>query len=125
MQINTELMRQTYTQAISDSGIEKLNENLAANKDLANQKAALSSKNIFEAEEQKLKMLANEFTSILLNQMFKSMRNTISDDQLLHGGFSEEIFTDMLDEEMSKVAASQKGFNSLGRSLYQQLRSNL
>jgi len=75
-----------------------------------------------DSEKEKLRLLAGEFTSILLKQMFKSMRNTIFKSELLDGGFAEEIFTDMLDEEISKKGASQQGFNNLYRILYEQLK---
>ena len=75
-----------------------------------------------DSEKEKLRLLAGEFTSILLKQMFKSMRNTIFKSELLDGGFAEEIFTDMLDEEISKKGASQQGFNNLSRILYEQLK---
>ncbi|HLV10053.1 MAG TPA: rod-binding protein [Halanaerobiales bacterium] len=77
------------------------------------------------SENEKLRLLAGEFTSILLKQMFKSMRNTIFKSELLDGGFAEEVFTDMLDEEISKKGASQQGFNNLSRILYEQLKNEV
>lgn len=75
-----------------------------------------------ESQDQKLRLLASEFTSILLKQMFSSMRNSVFKSDLLDGGFSEEVFTDMLDEEISKKGSTQQGFNNLGRILYEQLK---
>jgi len=82
-----------------------------------------ASKNrIEEILEERLRELAGEFTSILLKQMFSSMRNSVFKSDLLDGGFSEEVFTDMLDEEISKKGSTQQGFNNLGRILYEQLK---
>lgn len=119
---------QNYNQSLNNQGLEKL-KNIKSNED-KNQLSEI--KNIAEnydkfsnkenAEDEKLKLLANEFTSILLKQMFKSMRNTIPEDSLISGGFSEDVFTDMLDGEISKSGAEQKDFSSLGKLLYNQLQ---
>ncbi|MGM0420227.1 MAG: rod-binding protein [Bacillota bacterium] len=54
-------------------------------------------------------------------QMFKSMRNTIPDGGIIDGGYGEEVFTEMFDEEISKAGASQDLFKDLNRSIYNQL----
>lgn len=71
--------------------------------------------------DQRLKLMASEFTSILLKQMFKSMRETIPESKLIDGGFSEDVFTDMLDTEISKNGSSQQ-MNELSQLLYRQLK---
>ncbi len=77
-----------------------------------------------EARDEKLKYLAGEFTSILLKQMFNSMRSSVFKSEFIDGGFSEDVFEDMLDEEISKKGSRQQGFNNLGRILYKQLKMN-
>jgi len=72
------------------------------------------------SEKEKLTILAKEFESIFMNQMLKTMRATISKSGLIDGGRGEEIFTEMLDEEMSRqMAFSQK--DGLSASLVEQL----
>ncbi|MFW6030562.1 MAG: rod-binding protein [Halanaerobiales bacterium] len=110
MQINNNLITQTYQQELNNSQIRDLQE---------------SRNNNQNSSDEQLKSLASEFASILFNEMFKSMRNTLSDDHFLHGGFSEEVFTGMLDQEISQISSEQNGFNSIGRLLYQQLNQKL
>lgn len=74
-----------------------------------------------EHEGQRLRQAVNEFTSILVNKMFSSMRDTVPDDKFIDGGFAEDVFTDMMDSEISKMGARQDSFASLNRLLYQQL----
>ena len=76
----------------------------------------------YDREDEKIKLRASELSSIFMNQMFKAMRSTIPEGGLIDGGFAEEVFTDMLDSEISKLGAGQDGFNTIGRLLYQQLK---
>ncbi|MDI3546942.1 MAG: rRNA (adenine-N6)-dimethyltransferase [Halanaerobiales bacterium] len=75
------------------------------------------------SKDEQLKELCNEFTAIFLKQMFKAMRGTVPESGFIDGGFSEDIFTDMLDTEISKIGSNQQGMNSLSRVLYQELKS--
>ncbi|MFW6380925.1 MAG: rod-binding protein [Bacillota bacterium] len=70
----------------------------------------------------RLKQVVDEFTSILLKKMFKAMRETVPDEGLIDGGFAEDVFTDMHDQEISKLGARQNTFSDLNRVLYQQLK---
>ncbi|MCC6501682.1 MAG: peptidoglycan DD-metalloendopeptidase family protein [Deltaproteobacteria bacterium] len=58
---------------------------------------------------QGLKEAAAEFESLFINQMLKSMRETITKGELFHGGNAEEIYTSMLDTELSKNMARSGG----------------
>ena len=71
--------------------------------------------------DEKLKQVVNQFTSVFLNQMFKSMRSTLPDDKLMDGGFAEDVFTGMLDREISQKGSKQGTFNNLNQILFQQL----
>ncbi|MFW5856046.1 MAG: rod-binding protein [Bacillota bacterium] len=71
--------------------------------------------------DEKLKEVVSEFTSIFLNQMFKAMRDTVPEEGLIDGGFAEDVFTDMHDQEISKMGSKQNSFNNLNQVLYQQL----
>ena len=71
--------------------------------------------------DDRLKKLSNEFTSILLQKMFKSMRSTLPENKLISGGFAEDVFTDMYDREISKRGSKQGSFNRLSELLYRQL----
>jgi len=58
---------------------------------------------------QGLREAASEFESLFINQMLKSMRETITKSELFHGGNAEDIYTSMLDSELSKNMASSGG----------------
>lgn len=74
------------------------------------------------SDDEKLKKAVGEFTSLLLNQMFKAMRNTVPEEGLFKNTFAEEVYTGMLDTEISKLGADQNYFKSLNQLLYQQLK---
>lgn len=68
----------------------------------------------------RLKEVSQEFESLFLNQMFKTMRNTIPKDDMLNGGLKQEIFEDMLDNEYA-VNMSKSGGIGLGDLVYRYL----
>ena len=72
-------------------------------------------------ENKALKAAINDFMSIFMQQMFQSMRNTVPDDGIMSGGYAEDVFTEMLDEEISKVGSDQGLFKDINRQIYQQL----
>jgi len=62
-----------------------------------------------------------EFESIFTKMMLKEMRKTVDrSDDILSGGFAEEIYTDMLDDEYSKSMSKAARFG-LADLLYRQL----
>lgn len=62
-----------------------------------------------------------EFESIFLKMMIKEMRNTVNkSNSMFSGGWAEDIYTDMLDDEYSKSMAKNAGFD-LADQLYRQL----
>ena len=62
-----------------------------------------------------------EFESIFVKMMLKEMRKSVDkSDSLLNGGWAEDIYQDMLDDEYSKSMAKNAGFG-LSEQLYKQL----
>ena len=61
-----------------------------------------------------------DFEAIFLKQMLNAMRKTVDKGEMLHGGFAEEVFEDMLYDEYSKKMAQSAGFG-LSELLYRQL----
>ena len=57
----------------------------------------------------KLKEACAEFESLFISYLLKEMRATIPKTGLISGGRAEEIYTSMLDTEISKEMASQRG----------------
>lgn len=73
----------------------------------------------------RLKEAVNEFSAIFLQQVFKSMRKTLPDNSLIDGGFAEDVYTEMLDQEISKLGSGQEKFNALNEILYRQLSDKM
>ena len=68
---------------------------------------------------------AQEFESFFLQMMFREMRRTTFNEQsFMPKSNAEKIFTDMLDEEVSRAAASSGGIG-LADMIYRQMTQNL
>jgi Rod binding domain-containing protein len=72
-------------------------------------------------KKSKLYEQCQEFESIFVKMMLKEMRNSVDkNDSLLSGGWAEDIYQDMLDDEYSKTMAKNAGLG-LSEQLYKQL----
>jgi Rod binding domain-containing protein len=72
-------------------------------------------------KKSKLVEQCQEFESIFVKMMMKEMRSSVDkSDSLLSGGWAEDIYQDMLDDEYSKSMAKTAGFG-LADQLYKQL----
>jgi len=68
-----------------------------------------------------LRQACQDFESVLLSQLIKSMRKTVpQSDSMLYGGFSEDIYRSMMDEEIARNIARGPGLG-LAEILYGQL----
>ncbi len=67
-----------------------------------------------------MRKAVKEFESLFISQMLKEMRSTVMQSELLHTSSSEDIYTSMLDTELSKVMAHSGGIG-LGDMLLRQL----
>jgi len=80
--------------------------------------------NSANSDSGELEKVAAEFTSVLIDQMFSAMENTLTDDnELLDGGYAEDVFSDMLYKEYSQMAGKQGVLASLNQALVKQLRA--
>jgi flagellar protein FlgJ len=68
----------------------------------------------------KLEAACRDMESLFLTHLLKEMRKTISKSGFISGGRAEEIFTSMLDVELSK-RMSEAGGIGLSSLLFQQL----
>ncbi len=71
-------------------------------------------------ELKKLETACKDFESIFVFQMMKEMRKTVHKTGLTSGGWAEEVFTDMLDQERSRKATIGMGellFTQLSRAI--------
>jgi len=73
-------------------------------------------------ELENLDSVSKDFESLFIYMMMKEMRKTVPETKLLHGGKAEEIFRDMLDEEISKqMSKSPSGGIGIASMIYEQL----
>ena len=70
----------------------------------------------------KLKAACREMESLFLTYLLKEMRKTINKSGFISGGRAEEIFTSMMDVELSKKMSDAGGIG-LSSLLFQQLGS--
>jgi flagellar protein FlgJ len=71
-----------------------------------------------------LEKACQEVESIFLSLLLKEMRNTINKSGFISGGTAENIYTGMLDAEISKVIAERGGIG-LSKILHDQLGKRL
>ncbi len=72
-------------------------------------------------KKSKLFEQCRDFESIFVKMMLKEMRNSVDkSDSLISGGWAEDIYSDMLDDQYSKSMADNAGFG-LAEQLYKQL----
>jgi Rod binding domain-containing protein len=76
------------------------------------------------SDDRQLKKACEDFESILVNMMFKEMRKTVGESGLINGGFGEDVFSDMRDMELSRLAAGS-GRLGLSQVLYRQLSATV
>lgn len=91
-------------------------------KELSEYKTALEEASS-SSDDEALKEMCVEFEKYFLKEMYKSMKKTINYESFMnYGGQSEEIFSDMLEEEYIKKASDSGGIG-LAKKLYEQLKS--
>jgi Rod binding domain-containing protein len=77
-----------------------------------------------DREQQALRNACAELESLFIFHLLKEMRATVPQEGLLHGGPGEEIFTSLMDGEMARAMAIQRGVG-LARMLEAQLTGHL
>ncbi|MCC8108207.1 MAG: rod-binding protein [Planctomycetes bacterium] len=60
--------------------------------------------------ERKVRGVAQDFVSVFMNQVMKSMRATVNENEAMHGDNGEKFFQEMLDTEQSKTLAQGSGY---------------
>lgn len=81
---------------------------------------AFESLNLKKDNPAEIRKAVKEFESLFISQMLKEMRSTVMQSELMHSSNSEDIYTSMLDTELSKVMANSGGIG-LGDMLLRQL----
>ena len=78
---------------------------------------ASGAKNLRDA---KLRQTCQDLESVFTGYLLKSMRSTVQKSDLFGGDQKEDMFQDMLDDEMARASSKQKG-TGLAEMLYRQL----
>ncbi|MBN2695298.1 peptidoglycan DD-metalloendopeptidase family protein [bacterium] len=71
---------------------------------------SLQKQNSKTENPESLKKASKDFESLIISEMMKVFRQSIPKDGLTSGGFGEEIFTSMLDSELSKKISERGSF---------------
>ncbi|BCR22179.1 rod-binding protein [Borrelia sp. HM] len=105
--------------------INKINLQTLKTNNQINQMKNLKTKKSKETNQHKndhrIYTAALEFEAIFIEQMIKSMRNSLQkENNLINGGQTEEVFEDMLYLERSKQIAKSKSFG-LADLIYNQI----
>ena len=77
-----------------------------------------------KTKEAELKKACQDFESLFINFMFKSMRKTVPEGGLIKKGRGEKIYRDMMDMEISSQLSKGSGIG-LSESLYRQLKKDI
>ena len=59
------------------------------------------------AKEDGLRRTARQLEGVFVEQLLKSMRDTVSHEGILDGGAGEEVFTGMLDQHVAELMPAQ------------------
>ena len=68
-------------------------------------------------DRDKLKKSCADFESILISQMLKSMRQTMTTSGLMGGGLGKDMYISLFDQELSQSLAKRGGLG-LGKMIY-------
>lgn len=79
-------------------------------------------KNDAAQHQEQLRATCQEFEALLVQQVLKSMRATIPDSGLLEKDASRDTYKDMLDIQVARGIANQRGGVGIGKTLYQQMQ---
>jgi flagellar protein FlgJ len=79
-----------------------------------------SGENHGRIDEKRLEKACQEFESIFIHQMMKTMRQTVPQTGFMGEGMERNIFQALFDEEMSKTIG-RSGRLGLGKVIYNQM----
>lgn len=73
------------------------------------------------ARDKKLRHAAQQMESQFVEQMYKSMRDTVPSDGMFGGGSGEQMFTEMMDQHVA-TDTPLKWQHGLSEAIYRQMR---
>ena len=72
-------------------------------------------------KERKLRQACSDFEAIILERSLRIARESVPEGGLLGGGFAEEMYRSMYDNELARKMAQGKGMG-FGELLYRQIK---
>lgn len=97
--------------SLSDARLQMLSrkgQNLPDNSKINATSGSTAKSGSAASELAKVKKVAEDFESVFLEQMLKSMRSSVQKSGLIDGGNAEQIYVGMLDSEYAKSMAHQR-----------------
>jgi flagellar protein FlgJ len=107
-------------------GTDKIKQKYAGREDFQSVLKAVeesderSSRQVKEKGNERLMNACIEMESLFVARMLREMRNTVHKNAILHGGFAEEVFEDMLYDEYA-LKLSRNSNLGLAKMLYEEL----
>ncbi len=83
-------------------------------------RAKLGQEPLTDAKRKELKKISQDFESLFVGMMLKSMRATVPEDTLTGGGRAEETYRSLLDQEYA-TAATRRGGVGIASMVEQEL----
>jgi len=99
---------QAYSSSTLNNSVERFRRALPENK--------------HPGRNEELFKVCQDFEAIFIKQMLNAMKKTVPKNDILNGGFAEEIFEDMLYDEYAASMAKTARFG-LANLLYGQLKT--
>ncbi len=76
-------------------------------------------------EQAKLRKACADFEAVLLNQMFESMRKSLSGNDIFGGSLARDIYDSMYYQQLSTDMAHSRNHAGLGAAMYAQMKDKL
>ncbi len=78
-----------------------------------------------QQDQAKLRQACADFEAVLLNQMFESMRSSLSGKDIFGGSLAREIYDSMYYQQISEDIARSGNNAGLGEALYRELKDKV
>jgi len=72
-------------------------------------RAKVAKEPLSDAKRKELKKISQDFESLFVGMMLKSMRATVQEDRVTGGGRAEQTYRELLDQEYAKAASKRGG----------------
>jgi len=91
---------------------------------IGNVKSPTLNRDVTDLEDARLHQACQEFESIFIAYLLKSMRKTIPETDLIQSGLSRDVYISMMDEEVARSVARGRGIG-LAEALYRQIKQKI